>query len=300
MQNALGKGRPRRAVACPDIEIAFLECACTFTRLARLRTVAWTTSLPANCCACHTQFPDRIIHNLAYCLILYELIPISRFSGRYAKMIRSRFEPTPPRRRQAIARAENILDALDRLLLTHSSEAVGLSAIAHEAGIPVSSIYHLFPTTEAAYAGLVRRYNARMDLELDALLSGALPAVWQEIARTLFAAARSFYAAHPALARLVLRPTPFGAARASDDVHIDELAARIAVEIGRRFHIPYVHALEKRLAIAIAINDRVWSLGLNDDGTISDFLFDESMRAVLGYLGNFLPPCLEPKLAPRE
>jgi AcrR family transcriptional regulator len=210
---------------------------------------------------------------------------------------RDRFLPTPPQRRQAIVRAESILDALDRLLLAQDSGEVGLPAIAREARIPLSSIYHLFPTTEAAYTGLVRRYNARMDRELDALLDGPLPDVWQDIARTLLTAVRAFYARHPVLARLALRPVPYGAARASDDSHIEELAARFAAEIGRRFHAPYVPALETRLAIAMAINDRVWSLGLDDDGTISDFLFDESVRAVLGYVGNFLPPCLAPKLA---
>jgi AcrR family transcriptional regulator len=122
-------------------------------------------------------------------------------------------------------------------------------------------IYHLFPTIEAAYTGLVHRYNARMDRELDALFDGPFPDVWQDIARTLLT------------------------------------AARFAAELGRRFHAPYVPALEQRLAIAMAINDRVWSLGLDDDATISDFLFDESVRAVLGYLGHFLPPCLAPKPA---
>ena len=50
------------------------------------------------------------------------------------------------------------------------------------------------------------------------------------------------------------------------------------------------------VAVAMAISDRVWSLGLREDGTIPDFLFEESVRAVFGYLGHYLPPCLELKL----
>lgn len=207
----------------------------------------------------------------------------------------SRLLPTPPRRRPAVARAEKILDALDRLLRRTPVHEVGLPAIAREARIPLSSIYHLFPTIEAAYTGLVRRYNAQLDRELEPLVNGPATADWQDLARILLAAARTFYASNPVVARLALRPYSHQAARASDELHIAELAARFAAELNRRFHAPASKALEQRFAIAMAISDRVWSLGLREDGTIPDDLFAESVRAVLGYLGHYLPPCLEPK-----
>jgi AcrR family transcriptional regulator len=206
---------------------------------------------------------------------------------------RDRFQPTTPRRRGAVARAEGILDGLDRLLAQSSPSDIGLPAIAREAAIPLSSIYHLFPTAEAAFTGLVRRYNARMDKELEALLAGPLPGTWQEIARELLSAVRDFYARNPVLARVVLGAVPERAARVTDDAHIAELAERFALEIERRFEAPHVRDLPRRLAIAMAISDRVWSLGVTDDGTIPDFLFEESLRALAGYLGHYLPPCLE-------
>jgi AcrR family transcriptional regulator len=184
---------------------------------------------------------------------------------------------------------------LDRLLSRRPIEEIGLPAIAREARIPLSSIYHLFPSAEAAYVGLVRRYNAQMDRDLDPVISGAPSATWQDLARALLEAARAFHARHPVVARLTLRAIPNRAVRASDDSHILELASQFATELERRFHIPKVSQLEKRLAIAIAISDRIWSLGLEEDGTVTDFVFEESVRAVLGYLGQYLPPCLELK-----
>ena len=207
-----------------------------------------------------------------------------------------RFLPKPPRRRPAMVRAEQILDALDRLLSRKDVEGIGLPAIAREAQIPLSSIYHLFPTLEAAYTGLVRRYNAQMDRDLEPVLKSHPAAGWQDSARALLAAAREFYERNPVVARLALRSVPHRAARATDDAHIADLATRFVVEINRRFHAPQVTALDQRFAIAMAISDRIWSLGLEVDGTVPDFLFEESVRAVLGYLGHYLPPCLELKL----
>ena len=194
-----------------------------------------------------------------------------------------------------MARAERILDAFDRLLHRCEVEEIGLPAIAREAHIPLSSIYHLFPSLEAAYVGLVRRYNAQMDRELEPVISGSPTAAWQDMARALLAAARDFYARHPVAARLALRPMSHRAARASDDSHIAELAKRFAAEVERRFHAPREMGLEQRFVIAMAIGDRVWSLGLREDGTIADFLFEESVRAVQGYLGQYLPPFLKLK-----
>lgn len=195
-----------------------------------------------------------------------------------------------------MVRAEQILDALDRLLRRKDIDEIGLPAIAREAQIPLSSIYHLFPTLEAAYTGLVRRYNTQMDRDLEPFIIGHPTAGWQELSRALLAAAREFYARNPVVARLALRPVPNLVARATDDSHIAELARRFAAEVDRRFHAPRVTALDQRFAIAMAISDRIWSLGLKDDGTVPDFLFEESVRAVLGYLGHYLPPCLELKL----
>lgn len=217
---------------------------------------------------------------------------ISGFSMARPQRSKDPFQPTPPRRQQARARAEAILDALDRLLAKPGAREIGLPMIAREVGIPLSSIYHLFPTLTAAFAGLVQRYNALMDADQLRVLAGPLPSNWQDLARTLMCASRGFYARYPVLARLVLNPAPMRAARAADDDHISELAKLFASELHRRFAMPEVPELEQRLAIGMAITDRIWSLGIRADGTIPDFIFEESVRALIGYLGHYLPPCL--------
>ena len=206
-----------------------------------------------------------------------------------------RREPRRPQRRPAVARAELVLDAVERLLLRADPPDIGLPAIAREAGIPLSSIYHLFPSTAAAFSGYVQRYAVLMDQEIEALLAGPLPETWQGIAERLLATVRGFYERHAALARLVLSSTAPIAARVADDRHIEQLSHRLAHELYARFELAPQRELPRRLAIAMAISDRVWAVGVDASGRIPDDLFGESVRAVQGYLSHYLPQLLEPR-----
>ncbi|MEX6725753.1 TetR/AcrR family transcriptional regulator [Parapedomonas caeni] len=217
--------------------------------------------------------------------------------------------PKAPRRRNAAERVDLILDATERYLLEQGLDGIGLPAIARTAGLPAASLYHLFPSTEAALVGLLRRYNALMDREFNALAVRIEAPTWQEWIRQLFAAGRDFYRRHPAHALLVFRALGFGGLRRADDGHIMEQGRAMAAELDRRFLLPPVARLDERLAIAIALSDRVWAFdpapasatgpapegatGPACDGVISDATFEESQRAVLSYLGNYLPPVLE-------
>lgn len=217
--------------------------------------------------------------------------------------------PKAPRRRNAAERVDLILDATEHYLLAYGLDGIGLPAIARMAGLPAASLYHLFPSTEAALVGLLRRYNALMDQEFSVLGSRIEAPTWQEWIRQLFAAGRDFYRRHPAHALLVFRALGFGGLRRTDDGHIMEQGRAMAAELDRRFLLPPVARLDERLAIAIALSDRVWAFdpapegatgpapegatGPAPEGTISDATFEESQRAVLSYLGNYLPPVLE-------
>jgi AcrR family transcriptional regulator len=163
--------------------------------------------------------------------------------------------------------------------------------VARAAGIPNASIYHFFPSAEAVFVGLLRRYLGKMDeLVTDALVN-APPMDWQALIRFLFEIVREFYTAHPVAAQLVLHTGGFGGLQSVDHEHINEMARVAVAAFNARFHAPKIHDIERRVAIALAVSDRIWAMEM-EGGRVSDFAFDESQRVIVSYLSNFLPPVL--------
>jgi AcrR family transcriptional regulator len=206
--------------------------------------------------------------------------------------IAARATPNPPKQERARARVDQALDAAEQLLSAQAAGALSLPTIALAAGMPASSLYHFFPSAEAVLVALVRRYNAR----LDALIEQAWPALpkqrWQDLVRGVMALGRDFHDRHPTYARLVLRTAAFDGLRRADDAHIVEMARRLLVLLQAHFLVPPTPRLDEKLAVAIAISDRIWALAPPQSGKISDSMFEESQHAVLAYLSCYLPPLM--------
>jgi AcrR family transcriptional regulator len=210
---------------------------------------------------------------------------------RMTKRAVSKLLPILPTHRGAEERVTAILDAAEKLLQSAAVEDFSLTLVAKSAGIPNASIYHFFPSAEAVLAGLLRRYFGEMDTLVAAEL-GAAPAMdWQRLVRHLFDNIRIFYARHPVAAKLVLHVGGFGGLQSVDDAHVEESARFALAAFQERFHLPVIENVEKRVAIAVAISDRIWAMD-EKDGQISDFIFEESQRAIISYLSNFLPAVL--------
>lgn len=204
----------------------------------------------------------------------------------------ARSVPNPPKQERARARVDGVLDAADRLLAEQGAPGLSLPALAQAAGVPASSLYHFFPSAEAALVALLHRYNER----LDALIEREWPRLpkrsWQELVRGVMALGREFHDAHPTYARLVLGSAPFDGLRRADDDHIVAMSRRLGGLLHTHFHAPDRPDLDGKLVVAIAIADRVWALALTKDGKISDSMFEESQHAVLAYLACYLPPLM--------
>lgn len=202
-----------------------------------------------------------------------------------------RLVPTAPIRRGASERVGAILDAADRVLTRIAISDVKLLDISTEAGIAKATIYHFFPSSEAVLVGLLRRYLSSMDETVAHKLANAPQIQWQALIRSLFESVRSFYVTHPICAELVFRTGGFGGLQATDDKHIDEWARFACQVFAARYHVPHISQIERRVAIALAISDRIWAMDIRD-GIVSDFIFEESQRAIIAYLANFLPPMM--------
>lgn len=204
----------------------------------------------------------------------------------------ARSTPNPPKQERTRARVDAILDAADTLLAQHDAGALSLPMIAQAAGLPASSLYHFFPSAEAALVALVHRGNARMDAEIEAAWSDLPKQSWQDLVRGVMALGRGFHDANPAYARLVLRTVAYESLRAADDAHIVQMGGRLLTLLKAHFHVPPAPDLAGKLAVAIAISDRIWALSPPEDGRISDSMFAESQHAVLAYLSCHLPPLM--------
>jgi AcrR family transcriptional regulator len=204
----------------------------------------------------------------------------------------ARSTPKPPKQARARVRVDAVLEAAERLLNTHAAGTLSLPMIAQAAGAPASSLYHFFPSTEAVLVTLVRRCNEQLDAAIEQAWPTLPKASWQDLVRGVMAVGRDFHDAHPTYARLVLRTAAFDALRSEDDAHIAQMSGRLLALLQTRFHIPPTPGLEQKLAVAIAISDRIWAFGPPENGKISDSMFEESQHAVLAYLSCYLPPLM--------
>lgn len=211
-----------------------------------------------------------------------------------AATVRSR--PKAPQRAPGRARIEAVLDAADRVIAARGVSALSLPVVAAEAGAPASSLYHFFPSMDALLTALLERYNARMDKDLEAAMATApRPSDWRAMLLVLMQAGRDFHDAYPVYTDLLARASASTLLRRTDDAHMMAQGARLAQALDAAFHLPPVPDLAKRLGLAVAMTDRLWAFLPLENGRISDFAFEESVRAVISYVANYLPAFLTPK-----
>ena len=202
----------------------------------------------------------------------------------------------PVRRAGGAARMAALLDAADAIARDCGLDSLSLPAVAGMTGASPSSVYHFFPTLEDLYLALLQRYNNLQDQEFDVFLLRSAPASdWRETASALLAAGRAFHDAHPVYAQLLRRAAASGVLRRADDANMARLGARFAQLLEARFILPPLPHLTTRLGAAAAIADCLWAFLPDDHGKISDFAFEESRKAVISYLSNYLPGELMPK-----
>jgi AcrR family transcriptional regulator len=78
-----------------------------------------------------------------------------------------------PRQARSRARVAQILDAADGILSREGFEALTVRRIAHDAGVPVGSIYQFFPDKAAVVDALAHSYLVEFDAAIARLVEGA-------------------------------------------------------------------------------------------------------------------------------
>jgi len=205
---------------------------------------------------------------------------------------RARLEPVQDRSRR---RNDEILDAAAQLLETVNIEDLSHSDIAAVAGMSKASVHYHFPTIASVQLALGRRYDAECSRHLAQIPLPEGEVSWQQLMRISAASARDWFNAHRPACETLLGPLMTRENRLAGMAYNTEVGATSLKGLKRRFEIPEQSHLEEVFAYNGEIIDLFWSRSYLTLGYIDDRALEESLRASLGYLRNFLPEFLPPR-----
>lgn len=206
---------------------------------------------------------------------------------------RTRAEPRAPLRVRGMARYAAILDAAEELLRDVSPDDVGLYQIASAADVPPASVYHFFPTKEAVFVALAKRYidgfHATAVLPIEAVRLKS----WQDLIAIDQERARDYYSSHPAALKLLYGGFGGIESRRIDTEYVSLVANVTYDRFDSIFHMPYVSQPAHHFHISWAIVDAIWSLSFIKQGGITDEYAKEALAACVSYCRLFLPDRVE-------
>jgi AcrR family transcriptional regulator len=204
--------------------------------------------------------------------------------------------PRWPARADSKARFQLLMQAVETLLTQHGPSDITIQMIADEARMPTATVYHFFPSCEAAMFAQARVYVERFEkLAGEGTAPEDRPS-WQHSWRTGAQRGRELYTANVACMRLLLgTDVPRDIQTYDSDFNV-RLGRIVAAQFHEYFVMPQIAGLEAICTNAVEISDAFWRISFARHGTITDAFFDESMRAVIAYLRTYLPEVLTPRV----
>jgi len=219
---------------------------------------------------------------------------------RSADAPRGQREPAQDRSRK---RHEAILAAADSLLQTANIEDLSLSDIGKTAGISKASVHYHFPTIAAIQLELGRRYDKIIDdllLDYHTKLTEMRVPTWQEWVRIEAGAVRDYFNTHRPACETLLGPLLHRQNRLATISDNRRQGLAKLRNLCAVFEVPNPDALEEAFPYNGEILDIFWSGAYLARGRIDDRTFEESVRASVGYLRNFLPEVLKMRIGLAE
>ncbi len=212
---------------------------------------------------------------------------------RHARI--EKITPRWPSRADSKARFQLLMQAVETLLQQCGPSEITIQMIADAAHMPTATVYHFFPSADAAMFAQARAYIERFEK----LSAEPTPPhdrrSWQGSWRVGAQRGRDLYMANVACMRLLLGPdVPRDIQTYDSDFNV-RLGRAIAGQFHDYFVTPDIEGLEAICTNAVEISDTFWRMSFERHATIPDAFFEESMRAVVGYLRTYLPEVLTPR-----
>ena len=203
--------------------------------------------------------------------------------------------PRWPARSDSKARFLLLMQAVETLLAQHGPSEITIQMIADEARMPTATVYHFFPSAEAAMFAQARVYVERFE-KMSA--EGRTPEErrsWQGAWRIGMQKGRDLYISNVACMRLLLGPdVPRDVQTYDSDFNV-RVGRTTAKHLHDYFVMPPIEGLEAICTNAVEISDTFWRMSFERHATITDAYFEESIRAVIAYLRTYIPEVLTPR-----
>jgi AcrR family transcriptional regulator len=200
--------------------------------------------------------------------------------------------PRLPARADSRVRFQALVTAVAALLDKYGPSEITIQMIAEKAKMPTATVYHFFPSVEAALLAQARIYFAEFEAIVDVAAPAQARTSWQNAWRWNAERGRNHFTSSVARMRLLL-----GADVPRDVQTVDsEFNVRLGQIVAKQFEtqtvMPHIPGFDVVCANAIEISDTFWRLSFQRTDTITDAYFDEGMRAVTAYLRCYLPEVL--------
>jgi AcrR family transcriptional regulator len=197
--------------------------------------------------------------------------------------------PRRPSQRRSRLRFETLLDAADALLHDKETTEVGLYDIAGAAGVPPASVYHLFPTREAALVALAERYLAGLNAYVTRPAPAAALRRWQDLLSLELHRAVEYYNDRRVMLKLFFGANVIADVRLLDVRNVQAASASTYGRMNRLFEMPYLYDADTKFAALIGIYDGIWMTSYARHGRITEDFARESELAGIAYCATFLP-----------
>lgn len=197
---------------------------------------------------------------------------------------------TPHRRvpvqERSRARFEAILEAAAAVAVEQGVDALNTRSIAEYAGVSVSSIYQYFASVDEVVFELIARDMEEMDVQFATDL-GELPEFTVVgVVETVMRSFVTVYRRRPAFVEIWLRGRTTAAVQAYGREH----HVRIATQLRTFFDdlgLLVPEAPQDAGVMAVEIGDRCFQLAFEHSITGDDFLIDEGIKLIGGYLDKY-------------
>ncbi|MBL4611607.1 MAG: TetR/AcrR family transcriptional regulator [Pseudomonas sp.] len=201
-------------------------------------------------------------------------------------------KPLPKRRASSQERIDRILDATASLLAQRSLGELSIYAIAAQADIPPSSVYHFFPQLADVLSALAQRvFN-----ELDGVLSDAAepfePGSWVEVIERVEDRFQHYYQTHPDARELLLGAHELAGIRQADRQHDSLLGHSLRACLARYYQLPALPEDVDIFTLAMQAADKLLAIDHQQHGELTAPMRREATRMMVAYLGFYLPPVL--------
>ncbi len=191
--------------------------------------------------------------------------------------------------KQGRNRRAQILKVALEFLREKSPEEISFADLCKAAKIPRPSAYHFFPNVEAIFHG-IRLMHSEFLIEKSLSLKQELFERWSDYIERSIDVAVEITKQESAFPRLI-----YGYRMSNPEMRFvgQELDAKLAnlAKIGlmERFEFPELEHSDEIFGVAFSIADSLLKLSYRTYGDFTPWMIEESKKATIAYLNNYLP-----------